>query len=346
MKYTPRCIRLALALLSALLILSIAGCGEKVVDNEQVNPGEKIVIKFSHVVAEDTPKGLAAKKFARLVEKRTGGRVEVQVFPNSTLYADGEEMQALRSGAVHIIAPTTSKLGDIFPRWQIFDMPYVFQDTREIHAAMEGNIGKTLYSDLEKGGIYPLDFWDNGFKQITNRIGPLKNPEDLQGLKFRTMINSTILEEQFRLLGAIPVQLRFNEVYNALSSHTIDGQENTVSNIVTQRFYEVQPYLTVSNHGYIGYVVMADMGFWTKLPPDVKQAITESIREVTRWEREQAGIINERDMKILQKSGKVHIHVQTPEEKARWKKKLEGLDSVLNEIVGPQLAGEINSRSR
>ncbi|MCL4441655.1 MAG: DctP family TRAP transporter solute-binding subunit [Firmicutes bacterium] len=344
MRFRPAFIRPAFILV--ILVILVSGCGEKVADKEQVNPGEKIVIKFSHVVAEDTPKGLAAKKFAQMVEKRTGGMVEVQVFHNSSLYTDGEEMQALKNGAVQIIAPSTSKLGDLFPRWQLFDMPYVFQDTYDIHAAMRGNIGKTLYSDLEKGGIYPLAFWDNGFKQITNRIKPMKSPDDLKGLRFRTMINSTILEEQFRLLGAVPVQLRFNEVYEALSSRTIDGQENTVSNIVTQKFYEVQPYLTVSNHGFLGYVVMMDMNFWSRLPPDVKQAITESIREVTEWEREQAGIINERDMKILQKSGKVDIHIQTPEEKALWKNKLKGLDSILNEIVGPQLASEINSRSR
>ncbi|MFZ5647195.1 MAG: TRAP transporter substrate-binding protein [Bacillota bacterium] len=344
MSAQPRYIQIALALICILVFTS--GCGEKVVDNEQVNPGEKIVIKFSHVVTEDTPKGLAAKKFASLVERRTGGRVEVQVFPNSSLYADGEEMQALKSGAVHIIAPVTSKLGDLFPRWQIFDMPYVFEDSNDIHAAMRGSIGKTLYSDLEKGGIYPLAFWDNGFKQITNRIRPLKKPSDLKGLKFRTMINSTMLEEQYRLLGAVPVQLRFNEVYDALSSRSIDGQENTVSNIVTQKFYEVQPYLTVSNHGYIGYVVITNNDFWTKLPPDIKQVIEETMREVTQWERDQARIINERDMKTLQESGKVNIHIQTPEEKAQWKKELKDLDIKLNEIVGPQLASEISNRSR
>ena len=333
-----------LCVLAIFFVMS--GCSKKVEDKEQVHPGEKIVLKFSHVVAEYTPKGLAARKFAALVEKRTQGRVEIQVFPNSTLYADGEETQALRSGAVHFIAPSTSKLSDLYPRWQIFDMPYLFKDTNDIHSAMKGSIGQTLFGDLEKGGIYPLAFWDNDFKQITNRLRPLKNPGDLNGLKFRTMIYSTILEEQFRLLGAIPVQLKFNEVYSALSSQKIDGQENTMSNILTQRFHEVQPYLTVSNHGFLGYVVMTDKSLWMKLPPDIRAIIEESMNEVTEWEREQARIINESDMATIKASGKVTIHIQSPEEKAEWEKVLYGLEKKLNDIVGPQLSNEIKYRSR
>ncbi len=324
-----------------LALAFLAGCGEKTVDREQVKPGEKIVIKFSHVVAEDTPKGQAAKRFAELVEKRTGGRVEVQVFPNSTLYADGEEMKALINGGVHIIAPSTSKLGDTFPRWQLFDMPYAFQTSSQIHDAMKGNIGKTLYGDLEKGGIYPLAFWDNGFKQISNRVRPLVHPSDFNGLTFRIMINSKILEDQFRLLGAQPIQMRFNEVYGALSSGVADGQENTMSNIVSQKFYEIQPYLTVSNHGFMGYVVMADRNFWLGLPPDIRSKLEEIMNEVTEWERNQAGLINERDMKTLQKTGKVKIHIQSPEEKQEWITALSGLNKKIEEILGPELFNEL-----
>ncbi|MCL6478480.1 MAG: TRAP transporter substrate-binding protein [Peptococcaceae bacterium] len=328
--------------LAAFLIpFLLWGCGDRVVDREQVNPDEKIVIKFSHVVAEDTPKGLAARKFAELAAKKTGGRVEVQVFPNSTLYADGEEMKALRSGSVHIIAPSTSKLGDLFPRWQIFDVPFVFESIDDIHRAMNGNVGKALYADLEKGGIYPLAFWDNGFKQISNRVRPLVHPSDFKGLTFRIMINSAVLEEQFKLLGAIPVQMRFNEVYTALSSHTVDGQENTMSNIVSQKFYESQPYLTISNHGFLGYTVMADQKFWQGLPQDIRAKLEEAMDEVTRWEREQARLINERDMKTLLESKEVKVHFLTAEERKEWKKALAGLDAKLAEIAGPQLVSEI-----
>lgn len=335
-----KCRLLKLAVVVFILLLA-SGCREKLEDREQVNPSEKIVIKFSHVVDEDTPKGLAANKFAELVEKRIGSRVEVQVFPGSTLYTDGEEFNALRSGAVHIIAPSTSKLGDMFPRWQVFDMPYAFESADEIHSTMRGSAGKTLYGDLENGGIYPLAFWDNGFKQISNRARPLVHPSDFRGLTFRTMINSAILEEQFRLLGAVPVQMRFNEVYSALSTHAVDGQENTMSNIVTHKFYESQPYLTVSNHGFIGYVVMADKKFWMGLPQDIRAKLEEIMAEVTEWERDQAKIINDRDMKKLMESDRVKIHLLTPEEKEEWKADLKGLDKKMAEILGPQLFSEI-----
>ncbi len=340
----PKIKLLKLCCLLVFLII-LCGCGSRVADNEQVKPGEKIVLKFSHVVAEDTPKGLAARKFAELLEKRTGGRVEVQVFPNSTLYADGEEMTALRDGSVHIIAPSTSKLGDLFPRWQIFDVPYVFKDSNDVHMAMQGEIGKALYGDLEQGGIYPLAFWDNGFKQISNRIRPLVHPSDFRDLTFRVMMNSTILKEQFRCMGAIPIQMRFHEVYGALSSHAVDGQENTMSNISSQKFYESQPYLTVSNHAFMGYVVMMDKKFWQDLPPDIRVTIGEVMKEVTLWETQQAEIINQRDMKTIEESGKVNIHVQTPGEREEWKNSLKDLYIKLPNIVGPQLVNELGNWS-
>ncbi|MFZ5644198.1 MAG: DctP family TRAP transporter solute-binding subunit [Bacillota bacterium] len=336
-------LNLVLAYLFMLSILT--GCSEVINDREQVNPNEKIVIKFSHVVSEDTPKGLAAKRFADLANLRSGGRLEVQVFPNSTLYRDGEEMQALLSGAVQIIAPSTSKLGDMFPRWQIFDMPYAFESFADINRSMNGKIGSSLYGDLEKGRIQPLAFWYNGFKQITSRERPIIHPGDFKGLRFRIMINSAILEEQFSLLGAVPVKMQFNEVYQALSSSSIDGQENTTSNIVSQKFYETQPYLTVSNHGFLGYTVITSKDFWNSLPPDLRTVIQETMNEVSLWEMEQASIINDRDMKKLRDSGKVQIHIQTPEERKEWKKSLKGVDEKLIEIAGPELAGEIISKT-
>ncbi|HBV96968.1 MAG: C4-dicarboxylate ABC transporter [Peptococcaceae bacterium BICA1-7] len=337
--------QLKLALAALFLLTALSGCTEQLNDWEQVSPKEKIVIKFSHVVSEDTPKGLAAKRFADLVNHRTGGRVEVQVFPNSTLYRDGEEIQALLSGAVQIIAPSTSKLGDMFPRWQIFDMPYAFESFADINRSMEGKIGSSLYEDLEKGGIQPLAFWYNGFKQITSRERPIIHPNDFKDLRFRIMINSAILEEQFSRLGAIPVKMQFNEVYQALSSSAIDGQENTTSNIVSQKFYETQPYLTVSNHGFLGYSVITSQDFWSELPPDVRNIIQETMKEVSLWEMEQASIINNRDMEKLRNSGKIEIHVQTPVEREEWKNALKSVDKKLIEIAGPDLAGEIINKT-
>lgn len=328
-------------LIIALLALLLAGCDRRGPDGEQVNPREKIIIKFSHVVADDTPKGQAARRFARLVEERTKGRVEVQVFPNSTLYKDGEELDALMDGRVQMIAPSTSKLGSLAPQWQLLDLPYLFESEEEVHRVLDGEIGKRLFATLEGYNIHTLAFWDNGFKQMTNSKRPLVYPEDFRGLTFRVMINSSVLEEQFRLLGASAVQLPFNDVYQALAGGQVDGQENTMSNIYSQRFYQVQPYLTVSNHGFIGYVVLTNTGFWQSLPPDVRRVIEEAMAEVTAWEREQAARLNEENFQQVKESGQVKIHVQTAEEKARWQEALAPLYQKFRSMPGGELLDEV-----
>jgi len=322
------------------MVLIVTGCDRRGPDGEQVDPREKIVIKFSHVVAEDTPKGQAALRFARLVEERTGGRVEVQVFPNSVLYKDGEELDALQKGAVQIIAPTTSKLSSLAPQWQLLDLPYLFENEEQVHRALDGEIGKKLFATLESHNIHPLAFWDNGFKQMTNSRRPLVYPGDFTGLTFRVMINSQVLEEQFRELGADATQMPFSDVYDALSRNQVDGQENTMSNIYSQRFYQVQPYLTVSNHGYMGYVVLMNATFWRSLPPDIREIIEETMAEVTRWEREQAARLNDKNFEQIKESGKVQVHILTAEEKAKWQAVLEPLYEEFRSVIGAELLDE------
>ncbi|WP_242656208.1 TRAP transporter substrate-binding protein [Desulfofundulus thermosubterraneus] len=322
------------------VVLITTGCDRRGPDGEQVDPREKIVIKFSHVVAEDTPKGQAARRFARLVQERTGGRVEVQVFPNSVLYKDGEELDALQKGAVQIIAPTTSKLSSLAPQWQLLDLPYLFENEEQVHKALDGEIGKKLFATLEPHNIHPLAFWDNGFKQMTNSKRPLVHPRDFAGLTFRVMINSRVLEEQFRSLGANATQMPFSDVYGALSGNQVDGQENTMSNIYSQRFYQLQPYMTVSNHGYIGYVVLTNAAFWRSLPPDIREIIEETMAEVTRWERDQAAHINDKNFKQIKESGKVQVHILTAEEREKWQAALEPLYEQFRPVIGAELLEE------
>ncbi|MDQ0285754.1 C4-dicarboxylate-binding protein DctP [Desulfofundulus luciae] len=324
-------------LVLAVSFLLITGCDQRGPDGEQVDPKEKIVIKFSHVVAEDTPKGQAARRFARLVQQRTGGRVEVQVFPNSTLYKDGEEMDALQQGAVQMIAPTTSKLSCLAPQWQLLDLPYLFENKEQVYQALDGEIGKKLFATLEPHNIHPLAFWDNGFKHMTNSKRPLVHPRDFAGLTFRVMINSRVLEEQFRCLGARATGLPFSDVYSTLAARQVDGQENTMSNIYSQRFYEVQPYLTVSNHGYMGYVVLTNAAFWRSLPPDIRKIIEETMTEVTLWEREQAASLNEKNFKQIESSGKVKIHTLTPPERIEWQAAFTPLYRQFKPVIGNEL---------
>jgi len=310
--------RLASAMVIFLVAFLAVGCAQRVVDKEQYSQEEKIVIRFSHVVPQNTPKGLAALRFAQLVEERTEGRVEVQVFPNSTLYKDGEELEALQTGSVQLVAPTTSKLGKMFPRWQLFDLPYAFETRHEVHRAVDGEIWEELIQDFNGTNIKALAFWDNGFKQLTNNHHKIVSPDDCNGLLFRVMINSKVLEEQFRVLKADPVPIVFSELYRALEIQAVDGQENTISNIYAKKFHQVQRYLTVSNHGYLGYVVLTNAKYWDNLPPDIRQILEDTMAEVTLWERAKAQELNDKDFQKIIAWGQTDIHVQTAREREEW----------------------------
>lgn len=334
--------KLALTLLIILLVvIALTGCTERVLDKEQISPDQKIVIKFSHVVAENTPKGMAAQRFARLVEKRSHGRVEVQVFPNSTLYADGEEMQALKDEAVHIIAPATSKLAGLFPCWQLLDLPYAFEDAEAVHKALEGPIGKELTESLERQDLLALAFWDNGFKQLTNSIRPIIYPEDLAGLKFRVMINNSILKEQFSILGAYPVPFYFKDVYRSLEKNEVQGQENTLSNIYSKKFYQVQPYMTLTNHGYMGYVVLTNKKFWNSIPVDVREMLKTTMQEVTKWEHMKAEELNQSYYEQLKNNNKIKITTLTRLEREMWEEAFSPLYSSLSKEIGVDLINQL-----
>lgn len=323
--------------LMLIIMVLVTGCGNRVADFEQVNPEEKIVLKFSHVVSENTPKGVAAQRFANLVKERTNGKVEVQVFPNSTLYKDGEELDALQSGAVQIIAPTTSKLSAMYPQWQIFDLPYAFPDEKAVHKAMKGYIGENLFSGLEQNNLKALAFWYNGFKQITNSTRPLVYASDFKGLSFRVMIHSKVLQRQFEKIGAFPVEATFDDLYRVLESHIVDGQENTMSNIFSKNLYKVQPYLTISNHGYLGYVVLTNSAFWSNLPDDIRDVLESTMAEVTVWERELAITMNEEYLNKVSSSGLMHVHLQKEEEKKDWELLLKPIYSEFRDIIGAEM---------
>lgn len=339
-------IRFALILCISILLITVSGCGKRVVDKEQVSPDEKIVIKFSHVVAENTPKGLAAERYAELVKERTKGRVEVQVFPNSTLYKDGEEIEALQSGAVQMIAPATSKLSGVFPQWQIFDLPYAFKDESKVHEAMNGYIGSKLYEGLRQNNLHALAFWDNGFKVMTNNQKPVVHPEDFTGLSFRVMINSQVLKKQFEKLGAKPVEGSFDDLYRALETNKFDGEENTISNICSKNLFKVQPYITISNHGYMGYVVLTNEKFWNSLPEDIRCILEGTLAEVTDWERHQALKMNSEGMDSISSSGVVQLHYLTEDEKNEWIQVLRPIYQEFDDIIGKDLIESVEELNK
>ncbi|HXF80296.1 MAG TPA: TRAP transporter substrate-binding protein [Usitatibacter sp.] len=280
-----------------------------------------IVIKFSHVVAENTPKGKGALKFKELAEARTHGKVKVEVYPNSTLYKDGEEMNALQLGSVQMLAPSTAKFGPLGVReFEVLDLPYLFDSYDELHKVTRGAIGKALFAKLESKGIIGLAYWDNGFMDMSANK-PLRMPEDFRGLKMRIQ-SSKVLDAQMRALGAVPQVMAFSEVYQALQTGVVDGTENPPSNLYTQKMYEVQKYLTLSNHHYLGYAVIVNKKFWDGLPPDIRKTLDQAMADATVYADDIAKSENEAALEAVKKSGRTEIITLTPEQKRAWKKAL------------------------
>ncbi|HWL21909.1 MAG TPA: TRAP transporter substrate-binding protein [Bradyrhizobium sp.] len=298
-----------------------------------------IVIKFSHVVASDTPKGKAADKFKELAEKYTDGKVKVEVYPNSTLYKDKEELEALQLGAVQMLAPSNSKFGPIGIReFEVFDLPYILSDLKTLRKVTDGPLGARLLKLLDSKGMTGLAYWDNGFKEMTANK-KLLQPSDYKGLKFRIQ-SSKVLEAQFRALGSIPQVMAFSEVYQALQTGVVDGQENTWSNIYTQKMHEVQKYATVTHHGYIGYVVVVNKKFWDGLPPDIRTACEKAMKEATEYGNGQSAKENDDGLEAIKKAGKTEIVPLTPEQDEAMRKAMMPVYKDVASRVGQPLIDE------
>jgi len=280
---------------------------------------QPIIIKFSHVVAVDTPKGKGAEQFKKLAEERTQGRVKVEVYPNSTLYKDGEELEALALGSVQLLAPSLAKFGPLGVReFEVFDLPFMFDDYAQLHQVTDGPVGTMLFKKLEGKGITGLAYWDNGFK-VMSANKPLRNPEDMKGLKMRIQ-SSKVLGDQMKALGALPQVMAFSEVYQAMQTGVVDGSENTPSNMYTQKHHEVQKYIALTDHGYIGYAVITNKKFWDGLPADLRTTLEGAMKDATKFANDIAKKENDDALEAIRKSGKSELITLTPAQKAAWKK--------------------------
>ncbi len=278
---------------------------------------EVMVVRFSHVVAPESPKGQAAERFAQLVAQRSGGKVKVDLYPNSQLYGDKDEISALLLGHVEMLAPALTKLKVLYaPEFEVFDLPYLFPSTEAAHRVTQGPIGKAMLAKLDRQGVIGLAIWDNGFKQMSaNR--PLHTPRDFDGLSLRIQ-PSRILEAQMKALGAKSRVLQFSEVYSALKTGLVDGTEGPVSNFYTQNLHLAQRYLTLSNHGYLGYAVVANKKFWNGLTPETRQILETSMNDATAFANESAQRNNALSLEAVIRSGKTQIIELTHEENRAW----------------------------
>ena len=298
------------------LLLAVAAAAILVVP-AAVQAQSPIVIKFSHVVANDTPKGKGALKFKELAEKYTDGKVKIEVYPNSSLYKDKEEIEALQLGSVQMLAPSTAKFAPLGIReFEALDLPWLFKDDETYSNAMKGTIGKWLFQKLEAKGITGLAYWDNGFHMVSSSR-PLMKPEDFKGLKFR-ISGSKIADQYFRLMGSIPQIMAFSEVYQALQTGVVDGCENTASNYLTQKFYEVQKDITVSYHAHLQYAVIVNSKFWSGLPPDIRAQLEKAMNDATDYTNLIAHQENEDALAEIKKAGKTTLHYLTDADRKAW----------------------------
>ncbi len=295
-----------------------------------------IIIKFSHVVANDTPKGKGAEYFKKLAEERTKGKVKVEVYPNSQLYKDKEEVEALQLGSVQMLAPSMAKFGPLgVKEFEVFDLPYIFDNYQDLHKTCDGAAGQNLLKKLEPKGFIGLGYWDNGFKVMTANKA-IRKPDDMKGLKMRIQ-SSKVLDAEMRAVGALPQVLAFSEVYQAMQTGVVDGNENTISNVYTQKMHEVQKFLTLSDHGYIGYAVIVNKKFWDGLPADIRSTLETAMKETTAYVRTIGKEENDKALEDIRKAGTTEIVSLTPEEKKAWKKALIPVHKEMESRIGKEL---------
>lgn len=299
-------------------------------------PENEVVVKFSHVAAPDTPKGKAAERFKQLAEQYTNSRVRVEIYPSSLLYQEHTEIEALQSGAVQMLAPSLSTFAAIGVReFNLFDLPYIFPNREILHRVMDGDVGKSLFRKLSAKGLAGLAYWDNGFKQMSSNRA-MRKVADLKGLKLGIQ-PSKVLEAQMKALGASPQQMAVGEVYSALQQGITDGAEYPVSDFYTQKLHEVQKHLTISNHGYLGYAVIANKKFWDDLPADIRDALMLAMKEATLFERDLAQQENDAALGYVIAANTTEVHILSPNERTAWHRTLLPVYQEFENVIGNYL---------
>ncbi|MBO8167875.1 MAG: DctP family TRAP transporter solute-binding subunit [Thermoanaerobacteraceae bacterium] len=337
---------LLVGLLILVLAVVVTGCGQSSGEKEVKDSGSKkeaqgptkenpMVLKFSHVNTADHPKGVAAQRFADLVYERTDGRVKIEVYPSSQLYDDLHAVEALQAGNIHFIAPFSGKLTGYAPSFQLLQFPFLFPTPEDFYRFSDGELGQRLLGNLEKIGLKGLAYWDNGFMHLLNSKRPIRTVEDFKGLKFR-IPGGKITEAQYKFFGASAITLPFSEVYAALQQGTVDGLENSLTNIETMKFYEVTKYLTLSNHSYLGYIVITNADWWEGLPDDIRQIMSDTLKEVSQWQREKASKSDQTSLEKLKQTD-LEIIELTSDELDKMREAVLPLYQEFEDVVGKDL---------
>nr|MBF0682462.1 TRAP transporter substrate-binding protein [Pseudomonas sp.] len=320
------------------LVLAMAGAAAQ---------AEPIVIKFSHVVAENTPKGTGALMFKRLVEERLPGQVTVEVYPNSTLYGDANELEALRNNEVQLLAPSLAKFEQYTKQVQVYDLPFLFDDLEAVNRFQKRAKGRQLLRSMESENITGLAYWHNGMKQLS-AIRALRTPSDAAGLAFRIQ-PSAVLESQFGQLGASTKKLPFAEVFTSLQNGTVQGAENPWSNIYSKKMHTVQPYITETNHGVLDYMLVSNTRFWFGIPHHIRTELEGIIDEVTYVVNRAAEDANQADRERIRQAGTSEIITLTAEEREAWREAMRPVWQEFEPVIGEDIikaAQMVNRKQR
>lgn len=324
----------------AFVSFTFIACSDSKNENNTTNADLNKVyeIKFAHVVSANTPKGKAADLFAKRVQELSNGRIKVHVFPSAQLVDDDKVFQELKRNNVQIAAPSFSKFTPIAKEFNLWDVPFIFRDTQHLHNVMDGEVGQILKDIISAKGYIALDYWDAGFKQFSTNKKPIIIPSDAEGQKMRIM-SSKVLEEQTKAMKAIPQVLPFGEVYSALQTGVVDAAENPLSNLYNSKFYEVQSSITMSNHGYLGYLVVASEKFWQELPSDLQEVVKTAMREATIYEREESAKEEKMLLDKLKKDDKTgtQIFELNDEQRKQWQDLMVGIYPKFYDLIGKDL---------
>lgn len=322
----------------ALVILGFVGCGGEKTETSQADSNKVYEVKFAHVVSANTPKGKAADFFAKRVNELTNGKIVVHVFPSAQLVDDDKVFQELKRNNVQLAAPSFSKFTPFAKEFNLWDIPFIFRDTEHLHKVMDGEVGQILKEVITNKGYVALDYWDAGFKQFSTNKKPIILPSDAEGQKMRIM-SSKVLEEQTKAIKAIPQVLPFGEVYSALQTGVVDAAENPLSNLYNSKFYEVQSSITMSNHGYLGYLVVASEKFWNELPKDLQEKFMAAMKEATIYEREESAKEEKMLLDKLKADDKTgtQIFTLTEDQKKQWQDVMYAIYPKFYDLVGKDL---------
>jgi C4-dicarboxylate-binding protein DctP len=281
---------------------------------------DPVVIRFSHVTAADSPKGRAVARFKEVAERRTGGRVRVEVYPNATLFKDEHELAALRAGQVEMLAPALGDFGELqIPAFDVFGLPYIFPGRDLVRRITDGAIGREILATLEPKGIVGLAYWDNGFKIFASNK-PMKRPEDVRGLRMR--MSASVYEPMFRALRAEPIEMGFGATVTALQEGRVDGNENTPSNLYTRKLHQLQPHMTITNHVYLGYAVIANKSFWDALQPAIRTQLRLALIDATRYANLYADRQNTLALEAIRAAGTTQVYTPSIDELTAWRRAL------------------------